>query len=403
MTDARTTPALEQVAAALSSQGVEEVELGRHSLRLVAESEGVVVSPGIADTCPLVQGAIERRIPIISEIELAFQFCRAPVLAVTGTNGKSSVVTLIEAVLRASGKTAIACGNLGVPFSAVVGRLPREAIAVVEVSSFQLSWCDTFRPKIGVLLNLRTNHLDRHGHRDDYVKAKARLFRHQTPEDWAVLNGRDPEIVALAARLNAQRVWFGANRTNPPSLSLSPQTLTALGENAQAVLQVCRLLDIPDPLSCQVIRSFRGLQHRMEHVATIRGVSFINDSKSTTPASLLYALSQLRGPLVLILGGRDKGLDFRPLADVAHEERVKGVVLIGESRERLRSLLNGMAKVREGATLEEALEQAAAFAEPGDTVLFSPACASFDMFPDFEARGQAFKSIVQCMDEIRRT
>ena len=400
VTDASDSAALRRAADELSARGIEAVELGQHSERLIARSDLLVVSPGIAESSPSVQSAIAHRVPIISEIELAFRFCPSPVIAVTGTNGKSSVVTLIEATLRASGRSAIACGNLGVPFSAVVGRLTSDATAIVEVSSFQLAWCDTFRPKIGVLLNLGTNHLDRHGDRENYIRAKAGLFRHQTPEDWAVLNGQDPEIVALDGAVTAQRIWFGENRTNPSWARLADSTLAALSGNAQAVLQVGRLLDVPEPLICQVMRSVRGLEHRMEHVVTCRGVNFINDSKSTTPDSLLFALRQLMGSVVLIIGGRDKGLDFRSLADACREERIKGAVLIGESRQRLRPLLGHLEKIQERETLEEAVQEAAGLAAPGDTVLFSPACASFDMFENFEARGRAFKTIVHTMNEL---
>ena len=394
VTDSQEHPRLRGAASALSSLGVDTVELGGHSQRLVEGSDVLVVSPGVSEASRPVQWAMASGVPILSEIELAFQFCPSPVIAVTGTNGKSSVVTLIERIVRASGRSAIACGNLGLPFSAVVGRLTSDTMAIVEVSSFQLAWCVTFRPKIAVLLNLGTNHLDRHGHRDDYVQTKARLFRHQTPEDWAVLNGRDETIIALDGQVGARRIWFGDNRTNPPWAFLSPQTLTALSENAQAVLQVGRLLGIPDVLVWQTLRASRGLEHRLEHLTSRRGITFINDSKSTTPESLLFALRQLSGSVVLILGGRDKGLDFHPLAEACRAERVKGVILIGESRQRLRQLLNGTAHVHECRTLEEAVQHATALAQAGDTVLFSPACASFDMFESFEARGRAFKALV---------
>ena len=189
-------------------------------------------------------------------------------------------------------------------------------------------------------------------------------------------------------------MWFGHNRTNAPEWWLAEETQRALTDGAQAVLQVARILGIPDPLTWQVIRSFRGLEHRLEDVRTIRGVRFVNDSKSTTPDSLLFALRQTHGEVVVILGGRDKGLDFHPLIEPLHEERVKGIVLIGESHSRLRPLLNGSTTVRESGTLQEAVQTAAALAPPGSTVLFSPACASFDMFRDFEDRGRAFKAIV---------
>ena len=394
VTDAGRHAALEEAGVALRAQGVETVELGGHTEALIERSDLVVVSPGLAELVAPIQWAARRGLPIISEIELAFRFCPASVVAVTGTNGKSSVVTMLAQVVRATGRPAIACGNLGLPFSAVIDQLTPQSLAVVEVSSFQLIRCDTFRPAIGVLLNLGTNHLDRHGQREAYIQAKARLFQQQTARDWAVFNGRDPLVAGLAKGVRAQVVWFGENRTNPPWARLSEHTQTALGDNAQAVLQTCRILGVPDPLTWQVIRTFRGLEHRREPVGRIHGVTYVNDSKSTTPDSLVFALQQARGPLVVILGGRDKGLDFEPLAMVLREERIRGIVLIGESRARLRLVLGPSEKLREASTLEAAIREAMALAHPGDTVLFSPACASFDMFRDFEERGRAFKAIV---------
>ena len=396
-TDARETPELRNARERLHAMGVDHVELGGHTKRVIEEAEAVVVSPGVPESTGPMQWAGGLGLPILSEIELAFCFCPASIVAVTGTNGKSTTVSLIAEALKAAGRHAVACGNLGVPFSSVIGDLTAQSIAVVEVSSFQLLRCEQFRPKIGVLLNIGTNHLDRHQDPSAYLAAKARLFQRQTPEDWAVLNGNDPRVASLHAQLFSQRLWFGENRDNPPGFSLAPETLRSLTDGAQAVLQVARLLDVPDPLTWQVIRAFRGLEHRLEPVATVGGVQFINDSKSTTPDSLLFALTQTPGEVVVILGGRDKGLDFSPLAEPLHQERVRGVVLIGESRARLRPLLNGSMTVRESPTLDDAVQAAAALAGPGATVLFSPACASFDMFLDFEDRGRSFKAIVHRM------
>lgn len=392
-TDLHDTPELRRVRDGLEAHGVEAVELGGHSRRLIEQAELLVVSPGVPDAGPI-HWAEEERLPILSEIELAFHFCPAPIVAVTGTNGKSTAVTLIAAVLAAAGRPAIACGNLGIPFSSVVERLTSVDMAIVEVSSFQLLRCEQFRPRVGVLLNIGTNHLDRHQSADTYRSTKARLFQRQTPEDWAILNARDPQLVALGERVAAQRVWFGENHTNAPRFRLVDETRRALTDGMQAVLQVGRVFEIPDPLTWQVIRTFRGLEHRLEHVATVGGVHFVNDSKSTTPESLLYALAHTRGPLVPIIGGRDKGLDFSALVEALRDPRVKGVVLIGESRLRLDALLNGAPVTRGCETLDEAVRASAALAGAGATVLFSPACASFDMFRDFEHRGRTFKAIV---------
>jgi UDP-N-acetylmuramoylalanine--D-glutamate ligase len=284
---------------------------------------------------------------------------------------------------------------LGTPFSSVISTLTSEAIAVVEVSSFQLLRCEQFRPAIAVLLNLGINHLDRHIDRSSYVAAKARLFQAQTPEDYAVLNGASEEIVALSQTLHAQRVWFGDGQINPAGLEVAPVTRALLPDNLQAVLQVARLLEVPDPLTYQLIREFPGLEHRLEHVATVRGVRFVNDSKSTTPDSFLYALQRCPGSVVPILGGRDKNMDFRELGSALTAERIRGVVLMGEARHRLRQSLTSDTRARECHSLEEAIRLALELARPGDAVLFSPACASFDMFRNFEERGQAFKSLVR--------
>ncbi len=394
-TEIRETQTLRAARESLLACGVGEVELGQHSRRLMAGAEMVVVSPGVPESSHPLQWAQEHQLPVISEIELAYLFCPSPIIAVTGTNGKSTAVTLIATVLNAAGRHAIACGNLGIPFSSVVEQLTSRSIAVVEVSSFQLLGCEQFRPRIGVLLNIGANHLDRHVDPQAYLSSKAKLFQRQTPEDWAVLNGADARITAIGEQLHAPCAWFGENRSNGPELHLAPQTLNALTSNAQAVLQVGRLMGIPDPLTWQILRTFRGLEHRLEEVATIRGVRFVNDSKSTTPDSLLYALAQTRGDVVVIAGGRDKGMDFSPLASALHTERVRGLVLIGESRARLRALFNGSPPIHESDTLDNAVEAAVSLAHPGATVLFSPACASFDMFRDFEDRGRAFKAVVR--------
>jgi len=397
VTDARCSTALETLSDSLQASGVDAVELGGHTASFIEESQLVVVSPGVPESAEPIQWALAHSIPIISEVELAFHFCPSPVVAVTGTNGKSTTVTLIAQLLNAARRSAAACGNIGVPFSSVLDRLTPSTVAVVEASSFQLLWCHRFQPHIGVLLNLGTNHLDRHQDPSAYLAAKARLFACQTSEDYAVLNGTDPKIIEASQTWQARRIWFGENRSNPPAFHLEPSTTRSVTMGAQAVLQVGRLFDIPDPFTWQVLRSAQSLEHRLESVATIRGVHFVNDSKSTTPESLLFALAQTRGDVVVILGGRDKAMDFTGLIEPLHAARVKGLIFIGESRSRLRALLNGSstAPSQECASLEDAVRAAFACAAPGTTVLFSPACASFDMFRDFEERGRVFKAIVQ--------
>ncbi len=395
-TDACAHGAVREARVALGAIGVEEIETGRHTRELIEGSDVVIVSPGVVESAEPIRWALDLRIPVLSELELAYRFSPSPLIAVTGTNGKSTAVTLITRLLQACGRRAIACGNLGIPLSSVIDQLDPAATAVVEVSSFQLLWCQQFRPQIGVFLNIGTNHLDRHPDQQAYLAAKARLFERQTAQDWAVLNGESPEIAALGERLPSQRVWFGRNRDNPARFHLADVTLRTLTPSAQAVLQVGRLLGIADALAWQVLRGFRGLEHRLEPLATLGGIEFVNDSKSTTPDSLAFALSQTRAAVVAIVGGRNKGLDLHLLAAALRDPKVRGVVLVGETRAALRALLNGSCALRECATLQEAVDAAAELAEPGMTVLFSPGCASFDMFRDFEDRGRAFKQIVAC-------
>ena len=396
VTELRRNDATQQFAEELSQAGVEAVELGDHRRELLEGCEIMVVSPGVPETTLPIQWAHEHGVPIVSEVELAFRFCPAPIIAVSGTNGKSTAVTLIHNLLTACGRSSVVCGNIGIPFSSMIPSLQPEMTVVLEVSSFQLLGCERFRPSIGLLLNLGTNHLDRHPDRAHYVAAKARLFQRQTADDYAVLNHTDPEVVEIGRRVAAQRVWFGdSGLENSPRFRLHPSTCRALPANLQAVLQVGRILGIPDPLTHQIIREFKGLEHRIEYVATIRGVTYLNDAKSTTPESCLYALGRCAGPVVAIVGGKDKGLDFQSLQATLTQLRIRGVVLIGETRPTLRALLNGSSHVRECDRLDEAVRVAAELARPGDTVLFSPACASFDMFKNFEERGTRFKACVR--------
>ncbi len=398
VTEASDTPALRAVAASLGPLGVDRVELGGHTEALIRSAELVVTSPGVPETARPLQWAQRLGRPIMSEVELAYQFCPSPIIGVTGTNGKSTVVSLLADLLTAVRRPAVACGNLGIPFCSVLEQLRPDIVAVVEASSFQLVWCDRLQPMIGVLLNLGAHHLDRHRDRSGYLAAKRRLFQRQTADDWAILNGCDPELVAMGEQLPARRVWFGDNRSNAPAFWLAPATRRALSDNAQAVLQVARVLGIPDPLTWQCLRSFHGLEHRLESVVTIRGVRFVNDSKSTSATSCRYAIAQTPGDLVVIAGGRADPHDLPGMADTLYDPRVKGLVLFGESRERLRALFNGSPAIRETASLEEAVAAAVTMARPGTTVLFSPGCVSFDLFRNFEERGRAFKTIVHRLE-----
>jgi UDP-N-acetylmuramoylalanine--D-glutamate ligase len=397
VSDGKDSDALRQSVDFLKNYGIVQIELGGHSRNILTDCDCVVASPGVPENSPIISWAQETKVPIISEIELAFRFCRAPIVAVTGTNGKSTAVTLIQRILEASRIHAVACGNLGVPFTECLSSLTPDSIAVVEVSSFQLMWCHQFRPTIAVLLNISTNHLDRHPSIEHYSNAKAKLFANQTPQDFAVVNANDASIAVIAEKIFSKKVWFGDGSQNEERFMLDDNTCRLLAPNLQAVLQVGRILGIAGPLIYQALREFRGLEHRIEHVENIHGVHFINDSKSTTPESVLYAISRCKGNLVLIVGGKDKGMDASPLRGALTEERIRGVILIGQTRIALKELFLDKNNVVSCESLHEAIRKSLNMARPGDTVLFSPGFASFDMFKNFEDRGKLFKQEVRSL------
>ncbi len=362
----------------LESNGI-ECEFGRHTWEEIEDSELIIVSPGIPPTAPICQNVLRANIPIWSEIELAFQSSPAEIIAVTGSNGKTTVTTLIRDVLRASGRSAVSCGNIGNSFIREVGELTKETIAVVEVSSFQLAHIDRFRPRVAVLLNLSPNHLDWHQSFEQYADVKCQIFKNQTSSDYSVLNTSDPESMKRASKLKSQVIYFNGGRNGNP--------------NFTAVEKVAALYHIDPKVTQSVLENFSGIEHRFEDVGTIFGVCYINDSKSTTIASLGWALERVGEGAVLISGGRHKGGDFRVLRDLIRK-KVKFLVLIGEAKKEIENAFADLVSVYSTNTLEEALRVARSVSRPGQTVLFSPACASFDMFRDYQDRGQQFKNIL---------
>ncbi|MDD5026891.1 MAG: UDP-N-acetylmuramoyl-L-alanine--D-glutamate ligase [Candidatus Omnitrophica bacterium] len=363
-----------------------KVELGRHSRDFVRGKDSVVVSPGLPNNALPVIWAKDENIPVISEIELAWILCPAQVIAVTGTNGKTTVTTLIGEVLSAAGKRAFTCGNIGRPFCAEVGKMQEGDLVALEISSFQLEHIDTFKPKICVFLNLSRNHLDRYKDMAEYLKAKKRIFQNQDAADYAVLNYDDPAIRSLVKELRSTAVYFRKEE--------------GLNPNQSAVLSVAALLGINKDLAIKVFGEFKGVEHRLEDVLEINGVRFINDSKSTTTEATVWALNNLSGPLVLIAGGREKGNDYSKAVESA-AKKVKAAVLIGEAKEKIKKVFSGSLNTLEAATLEEAVKKAYQLAIPGDCVLFSPMCKSFDMFSDYEDRGRSFKNIVFGLDKVK--
>jgi UDP-N-acetylmuramoylalanine--D-glutamate ligase len=372
----------------------------------------VVPSPGVP---PARYRAGARR--VWGDIEFAARALSVPIAAVTGTNGKSTTVRLLEAMLRAAGFRARAAGNVGEAALELVG-VPLD-VAVLEVSSFQLETIESFRPRVAVLLNLTSDHLDRHGDLAGYLAAKARIFENQTPDDVAILNA-DPAFDALAAGLRARVLRFTARgavahgacwdgdavvlRTAGATLRLPleglPRPSGPLRENLLAALLAAHALGAEPAKALGALATFHALPHRCELVAERRGVRFVNDSKATNPGAAVAALALESRPVLWIAGGKDKGLDYGELAG-AGLAGVRVALLIGAAAPRLAAALAGHVALEAVGTLEAAVARAAELARPGDVVLLSPACASFDQFRNFEHRGERFRELVAALDEAR--
>jgi UDP-N-acetylmuramoylalanine--D-glutamate ligase len=356
-----------------------QVELGGHSKDFISSSDLVVVSPGVpAEAEPLIW-AKELAKPVISEIELASMLCPAQIIAVTGSNGKTTVTTLIGKILEKAGKRVFVCGNIGNPFCGEVEKLKTGDFVVLEVSSFQLETIKNFKPKIAVILNLTPNHLDRYADMREYLEAKKRIFMNQRGNDFLVLNADDPVLKDICLKPKSKVVFFSKQEN--------------LNPNQSAVIEVSKILGVRMKDVLAVFQDFKGLEHRMEEVAQINGVKFINDSKATTADSAIWAISNINAPLILIAGGRHKGIDYKVILGAARN-KVKQAFLIGEAKDIIASDLSGGFPVEKVASLKEAVIKSFAQARPGDYVLFSPMCSSFDMFRDYQQRGEAFKRIV---------
>lgn len=369
-------------------------EFTGHTRSFIEDSDFVVLSPGVPYNSQAIQWAKEKSIPVLGEIEFAFQFCSKPVIAVTGSNGKTTVVTLIHQVLEAAGLRSCLCGNIGAPFSDYILDLENKDFVVLEISSFQLEAVSPpgtsgilgFKPHIAVILNVNQNHLDRHKDFQEYFDAKQRIFLNQDAGDYAVLNHQDSGLKAIAGQLKSQVRFFNAAPLSLPGISHNP--------NFAAVREVANILGIKDEVCVQVFKNFKGVEHRMEFVREIEGVNFINDSKATTAQAGIWALERLNCSVIMICGGRDKNIDFSVVAPFARQ-KVKKMILIGEARAKLKKTFEGVVALEECNTLADAVLRAREIAQKGDSVLLSPMCASFDMFTNYEERGRCFKELVR--------
>ncbi len=413
VTDMRARDAVAEQAAACETLGA-TVTLGAHPLTLLDGATLVVVSPGVPYDAPFLAAARERGLPTLSEIELAAAVCPCPIVAITGTNGKTTTTELTGHLFRVAGFDTVVGGNVGRAFAQEVEHARPGGVAVIEVSSFQLEACENFHPAVSVLLNITPDHLDRHKTLEAYADAKARIFQRQTFADHAVLNAGDPRVVALAPRVPAPILAFGSHepdgdgaflrggdlwyRHEGTECAVLPASeLQIRGphnvENALAAIAATLHFGIPRETLAAGLRSFAPLHNRLEPVGEVGGVPFVNDSKATNVDAMEKALQSFERTVILIAGGRDKQGDFARLAPLA-AEKVSTVLLIGEAADAIRRAWPAVPHI-DVASLDEAVRTGFAMAEKGEPVVLAPGCASFDMFRDYEHRGDEFRAAVR--------
>ena len=419
-TDIRTADELQEYSSAIRDLVV-NTELGAHRVETFLNADLIVVSPGVPLSIEPITAARERGIEVIGEIELACRFIRDPIIGVTGTNGKTTTTLLLGDMLKASGRRVFVGGNVGNPLIECAGRGTWDHV-VAEISSFQLEGIDTFRPHIALMLNITEDHLDRYPDYGEYIRAKFRIFSNQRASDFAVLNADDGTIDAMSSEIKAKKWYFsltssvevGAffngddlvcfdHKGTRERLELGRVSLRGIHniENMLAAAAAAKICSCPREAIQTALESFRGLPHRLEFVRELDGVNFYNDSKGTNVGSVVKSLRSFYHPIILIAGGKDKGGDYSLLKGTV-TERVKLLVLMGEARRRMAEALGGCVPIAMAGTLEEAVHRAFDEAKPGDIVLLSPACSSFDMFRDYEERGDLFKEIVHQLTEHSR-
>lgn len=403
----------------LEKKGV-TVRLGPEFPEDVGAFDLLIISPGVPDELTIVEEARRRGIPIWSEIELAFQLTSLPIIGITGTNGKTTTTLLVGEVFKRAGVPAVVAGNIGLPLIKSLEGASRDSWLITELSSFQLQNIWEFRPSIGLLLNITEDHLDRHASFERYTRAKAKLFSNQAKGDFAIVNVNDETVRKLIPQIAAQVIPFSIVWQSQPGVYLrdgeiisswkgeqvicSAAELKIKGvhniENSLGTVATCLAAGIGPEAIGQTLRSFEGTEHRCEYVTEHQGVEYYDDSKATNPDATVKALTAFDKPIILLAGGRNKGNSFKDMTR-AIERRARAVVLFGESAGEIKDLLsNKEITVKEANTLEEAVMEAHRLARPGDIVLLSPACASFDMFSNYEERGRVFKEAVRKLEKM---
>jgi UDP-N-acetylmuramoylalanine--D-glutamate ligase len=415
VSDVRSAEALAKDIPALLDEGI-MVEAGGHGLLTFRRQDLIVVSPGVPlDTPELVQ-VRSFGLPIIGEIELAARHLKGKMLAITGSNGKTTTTSLVGEILAAGGLPVQVGGNIGIPVIALVDESRDDGWSVLEVSSFQLETTFEFRPDIAVILNVTPDHLDRHGSFENYAAAKEKIFANQTSGDMLVLNADDDVTAKMAARAKARIFWFSRTRVvrqgafvhegaivfraseqSAPEFILKLDSIPLKGshnvENVLAAVCAARLAGVDAGAIRAAVAGFRAVAHRLEYVASVNGVDYYNDSKATNVDAAMKAIDAFPGGIHLILGGKDKNSDYRLMRKLL-QERVKAVYTIGAAAEKIHTHIEGAVPVISSGTLDVALTQAAGAAQPGEIVLLAPACSSFDQFQNYEHRGQVFKDLV---------
>jgi UDP-N-acetylmuramoylalanine--D-glutamate ligase len=414
--DSRSAEALAGEIPTLLDAGV-MVETGGHGLLTFRRQDLIVVSPGVPFDTPELKQARAFGLPIIGELELASRFLQGQIVAITGSNGKTTTTSLLGKIFADAGGPTLVGGNIGTPVIDLIAESTPQTTSVLEVSSFQLETVVEFRPHIAVVLNITQDHLDRHGTFENYAAMKARITAQQTPEDFLVLNAEDKPTQMLAAQTKAQVFWFSGRRAIKKGAFVHGESIVFLPREGAKSEPVMPLVEIPlkgahnvenvlaavcaarlGGVSAESIRasvaSFKAVEHRLEFVATVRGVAFYNDSKATNVDATKKALEAFPGGVHLILGGKDKNSDYTELADLLRA-RVKTVYTIGSAAEKIERHLAGVVKIVSAGTLDAAVRQAAQVAVAGDVVLLAPACASFDQFTSYEHRGRVFKKLVE--------
>jgi len=415
VSDIRSAESLAKEIPALLDEGI-MVEAGGHGLLTFRRQDLIVVSPGVPlDTPELVQARNFGR-PVIGELELAARFLKGKILAITGSNGKTTTTALAGEILRESGLPALVAGNIGVPVVGLIDESSENTWSVLEVSSFQLESTEKFHPRIAIILNITPDHLDRHGTFENYALAKERIFAAQDAGDFAVLNADNPRTAEAAARSHAPVFWFSAKHSvaqgawaengnvvyrSAPGAAM--ETILPLAkiplkgehnvENVLAAVCAARLAGVAPGVVALAIEKFKAVEHRLEYVDTINGVEYYNDSKATNVDATEKAVAAFPGRIHLILGGKDKGAPYTPLAALLRD-RVRAIYTIGAAAAIIESQLRGVVPIRSCETLANAVDAAAKAARPGDVVLLAPACSSYDQFENYEQRGRVFKQLV---------